>query len=222
VSRDRQSEWGLVASRSAIARLLMAFAGGLVAGLAVSFSNPWAFSVLIGWDVAAAIFLLWIWTTVWPMDPEKTKRYSNREDPSRALADGAVTAAAVACLSAVGFILVLAAKASGGAKALYLAIGVLSVVLAWASVHSVFTLRYAATYYVESPPGGVDFNQKQPPRYSDFAYLAFTLGMTFQVSDTDLTTVTIRRLALRHALLSYLFGAVILGLVINVLGSLLK
>jgi uncharacterized membrane protein len=98
---------------------------------------------------------------------------------------------------------------------------VVSVVLAWASVHSVFTLRYASTYYVESG-GGVDFNQKQPPRYSDFAYLAFTLGMTFQVSDTDLTTGTIRRLALRHALLSYLFGAVIVALVINVIGSLLK
>jgi hypothetical protein len=68
--------------------------------------------------------------------------------------------------------------------------------------------------------GGGYFNQKERPRYSDFAYLAFTLGMTFQVSDTDLTTGTIRRLALRHALLSYLLGAVILGLVINVVGSL--
>jgi uncharacterized membrane protein len=221
VSADQHNEWGMAARRSAIARLIVAFAGGLVAGLAVSFSSPWAFSVLIGWDVAAAIFLLWVWLTIWPMDAEKTKRYANREDPSRALANGAVTTAAVACLSAVGFILVLAANASGGAKALYLGVGVLSVVLAWASVHSVFTLRYAATFYVESG-GGVDFNQKAPPRYSDFAYLAFTLGMTFQVSDTDLTTETIRRLALRHALLSYLFGAVIVGLVINVVGSLLK
>jgi uncharacterized membrane protein len=220
--KTRQSEWGTVARRSAIGRLLVAFVGGLLAGLALSFSSPWAFSVLIGWDVAAAVFLLWVWLTIWPMNGETTKRYASREDPSRALADGAVTTAAVACLGAVGFILVLAANASGGAKALYLAIGVLSVVLAWASVHSVFTLRYAATYYVQAPAGGVDFNQKQPPRYSDFAYLAFTLGMTFQVSDTDLTSERIRRLALRHALLSYLFGAVIVGLVINVLGSLLK
>jgi uncharacterized membrane protein len=221
-SKDHQGEWGPVASRSAIGRLLVAFTGGLLAGLALSFSSPWAFSVLIGWDVAAAVFLLWVWLTIWPMNAESTKRYANREDPSRALADGAITTSAVACLSAVGFILVLAANARGGAKALYLAIGVLSVVLAWASVHSVFTLRYAATYYVQAPAGGVDFNQKQPPRYSDFAYLAFTLGMTFQVSDTDLTSEVIRRLALRHALLSYLFGAVIVGLVINVVGSLLK
>jgi uncharacterized membrane protein len=214
-------EWGVVARRSAIGRLSLAFTGGLIAGLAVSFSGPWALSVLVGWNVAAAIFLIWVWCTVWPMDADSTKRYANREDPNRALADGAVTTAAVACLGAVGFILVQAANASGGAKALYLGIGVVSVVLAWASVHSVFTLRYASTYYVKSG-GGVDFNQKQPPRYSDFAYLAFTLGMTFQVSDTDLTTETIRRLALRHAMLSYLFGAVIVGLVINVVGSLLK
>lgn len=117
--------------------------------------------------------------------------------------------------------MVKAANATGGTKAFYLAIGVLSVVLAWATIHSIFTLRYAATYY-SKPGGGVDYNQKEDPRYSDFAYLAFTLGMTFQVSDTDLTTGTIRRLALRQALLSYLFGAVIVGLVINVVGSLLK
>ena len=187
----------------------------------MSFLGPWALAALVGWDVAAIIFLAWVWLTVWPMDAGTTGRYAHREDPSRALADTVVLIAAVACLGGVGFILVKAANASGGTKAFYLAVGVFSVVFAWAAVHSVFTLRYAATYYAE-PIGGVDYNQKDPPRFSDFAYLAFTLGMTFQVSDTDLTTETIRRLALRHALLSYLFGAVIIGLVINVVGSLLK
>jgi uncharacterized membrane protein len=59
------------------------------------------------------------------------------------------------------------------------------------------------------------FNQNVPSRYSDFAYLAFTIGMTFQVSDTDLKTPAIRSTALRQALLSYLFGAVILATTIN-------
>jgi uncharacterized membrane protein len=199
----------------------VAFAAGLAVGVASSFFCTWPLAILLGWIAAAAVFLVWIWLTIWNMDPDSTNRYADREDPSRAFADSMILTAAVACLGAVGFILVRAASAAGGTKAFYLATGVISVVLAWASVHSVFTLRYAATFYGE-PVGGVDFNQKQPPRYSDFAYLAFTIGMTFQVSDTDLTTVAIRRLALRHALLSYLFGAVIVALVINVVGSLLK
>ena len=221
MTKPQDGEWGSFARRSAIQRLVAAFSIGVIAGIAVAFFGPWALAVLAGWDAAAILFLAWVWLTIWPLDAESTNRYAHREDPSRALADGIVLTAAVACLGGVGFILVKAASASGGAKALYLAVGVFSVVFAWAAVHSIFTLRYAATYYAE-PVGGVDYNQKEPPRFSDFAYLAFTLGMTFQVSDTDLTTGTIRRLALRHALLSYLFGAVIIGLVINVVGSLLK
>lgn len=221
MTTDQGSEWGPIARRSAIQRLTVAFSLGLIAGIAASFLGPWALASLVGWDVAAIVFLALVWLTVWPMDAGSTDRYAHREDPSRALADAVVLAAAVACLGGVGFILLKAANAHGGTKAFYLAVGVLSVVFAWAAVHSVFTLRYAATYYAE-PIGGVDYNQKDPPRFSDFAYLAFTIGMTFQVSDTDLTTETIRRLALRHALLSYLFGAVIIGLVINVVASLLK
>jgi uncharacterized membrane protein len=220
MNTDQKSEWGAAAGHSAVGRLSVSFAGGLVAGIATSFVSPWALAVLVGWDLTAAIFLIRIWLTIWKMDPDSTCRHANREDPSRALADAIIVMAAIACLGAVGFILEKAASSGGGTKAFYLAVGVVSVVFAWASVHSVFTLRYAAIFY-NDPIGGVDFNQKDRPQYSDFAYLAFTLGMTFQVSDTDLTIETIRRAALRHALLSYLFGAVIVGLVINVVASLL-
>ena len=81
-------------------------------------------------------------------------------------------------------------------------------------------MRYARTYYAK-PVGGIDFNEDDPPTYLDFAYLALTIGMTFQVSDTNLMTKNIRRIALSHALLSYLYGAVIVALVINVVSSLL-
>ena len=65
-----------------------------------------------------------------------------------------------------------------------------------------------------------DFNQDEPPAYVDFAYLAFTIGMTYQVSDTDLQTRTIRATALRQAMLSYLLGAVILAITINLVAGL--
>jgi uncharacterized membrane protein len=86
-------------------------------------------------------------------------------------------------------------------------------------VHTVHVLRYARLYYSE-PAGGIDFGG-QPPDYSDFAYLALTIGMTFQVSDTPLTAKRLRRVALHHALLSYLYGAVIVAIMVNSVGGLL-
>ena len=100
-------------------------------------------------------------------------------------------------------------------------LGLLSVVLSWTIVHTVYALRYARAYYSE-PNGGIEFNEEEPPTYTDFAYFAFTVGMTFQVADTNITSKAVRRITLHHALLSYLFGAVLLGLVINVVSTLLK
>jgi uncharacterized membrane protein len=71
------------------------------------------------------------------------------------------------------------------------------------------------------PARGINFNEKNAPAYLDFAYVAFTVGMTFQVSDTNLTNQSLRRTALRHALISYLFGVVIVGMTINIVASLL-
>ena len=94
-----------------------------------------------------------------------------------------------------------------------------SVALAWSSIHTVYALRYARLYY--SPPeGGIDFHD-DAPSYADFAYLALTIGMTFQVSDTNLTGKRVRRTALHHALTSYVFGAMILAVTVNLVAPLL-
>jgi uncharacterized membrane protein len=70
--------------------------------------------------------------------------------------------------------------------------------------------------------GGIEFNQDDRPNYRDFIYFALTIGMTYQVSDTNLTDRVMRHLVTRHALLSYLFGAVIVALAINTVASLLQ
>ena len=101
------------------------------------------------------------------------------------------------------------------------AVAVASVVLSWLLVHTLFAIRYASLFY-RGEVGGVDFNQAELPAYSDFAYLSFTLGMTFQVSDTNITSHAIRVTALGHALLSYLFGAVILATTINLVAGLYR
>jgi uncharacterized membrane protein len=160
-----------------------------------------------------------MWSTVWHLDAERTARQAVAEDPGRAATDVLLLTASVASLVAVGLVIVRAGNSSGAAESLQAGLSLASVVLSWAVVHTVFMLRYASLYY-SGPDGGVDFNQDAPPRYTDFAYLAFTIGMTFQVSDTELTTTDVRGTALRHALLSYLFGAVILAATINLIAGL--
>lgn len=205
---------------SAGMRVLLAASVGVVAGaVAAVLTLPQA-AALIGWDAAAAVFLAWVWFAVAHLDPETTGRVAVLEDTSVPVADLLVLASGVALLAAVGLALLRAGRAGGGTKAYLIGVGVLSVALTWAVVHTVFTLRYARLYY-DGPEGGVEFNETERPTYMDFAYLAFTIGMTFQVSDTNITSKAIRRAALRHALLSYLFGAVIVALAINVVASLL-
>jgi uncharacterized membrane protein len=175
---------------------------------------------MVGWDLTAFTFAAWVWLTIWPMEAAATKADAVREDPTRASTDLLILSASLFSLAAVGVVLVLANSAQGWAKAALAGLAIVSVALSWLMVHTLFTLRYALLYYATKPEGGIDFNQDEPPRYTDFAYLALTLGMTFQVSDTDLKTTAIRATALRHALISYLFGAVILATTINLIAGL--
>ena len=129
-------------------------------------------------------------------------------------------AASVASLAGVGMALLKASEAVGLARAGTTAVAVVSVAVSWLAVHTVFTLRYAHLYYLGE--GGIDFHDDRAPDYGDFAYVAFTVGMTYQVSDSDLTSKQIRMTALRHALLSYVFGIAVVALTINVVASLLR
>ena len=202
-------------------RVTWALLGGAVAGAAASLFTPLSASILLGWDVAVLIYLAWTWSAVQGLDPEVTAQLAKREDPSTPVADLVVIGAGTAMLAAVGFALAKAGEATGGMKAYLVTLGAVSVVLSWAVVHTVFALKYARAYYSE-PAGGIEFNEDEPPNYIDFAYYAFTVGMTFQVADTNITSRAVRRTTLHHALLSYLFGSVLLGLVINVVATLLK
>jgi uncharacterized membrane protein len=205
----------------AATRLTWALFGGAVAGVVASLLTPLSASILLGWDVAVLIYLAWTWSAVQGLDPEVTAQLARREDPSTPVADLVVIGAGTAMLAAVGFALAKAGEAAGGMKAYLVTLGLVSVVLSWAVVHTVFALKYARAYYAE-PAGGIEFNEDEPPNYIDFAYYAFTVGMTFQVADTNITSRAVRRTTLHHALLSYLFGSVLLGLVINVVATLLK
>jgi len=141
------------------------------------------------------------------------------EDASRTAAEAILVGAGGASLVAVVFTLAQAGHAGPPGRGLLIALAIGSVALAWTSLHTVYVLRYARLYY--SPPeGGIDFHGETPD-YVDFAYLALTIGMTFQVSDTDLTGKRVRRVALHHALLSYVFGTGIVATTVSAVAALL-
>ena len=203
-------------------RLLIAAPLGTVTGGIVAFFVPWQLSVLVGWDVAAVFVAGSVWTFVAVLDAPATQRVATREDDSRAAADLIMV---VACLiSVIGVVLGLAhaRSNSGTVSSLLTGIAVFTVFLSWFTVHTLFVLRYARLYYAD-PPGGIKFaDTDETPDYMDFVYVAFTIGMTFQVSDTGIQQRAIRRTVIRHAFVSYLFGTVIVGIAINVVGSLIQ
>jgi len=205
-------------ANSAIRIAIMAASGVLVACI-LGVLGFWQYAPIVGWAVAAAVYVVWVWLRIYRMDAAATSSHATREDPTRGTTDLLLLLASIASLVVIAALLIGSKSAHGAAKALLPLIVIASVALSWFLVHTLFTLRYAALYYGDDA-GGIDFNQKEPPRYLDFAYLAFTLGMTFQVSDTNLTRFAIRSTALRHALLSYLFGAVILATAVNLVASL--
>lgn len=207
--------------RSSVQLAVIAAIGVGVGAAAVAGGLAWA-GPLIGWDVAAVAYLVWRRRMLWHLDATDTARLAVREDPSRAVADALILTACLVSLLAVGVLLAApGAPAQGAGRELNAGLGALSVALSWAVVHTLFTGRYAHLYYTGAD-GGIDFHQDGPPRYRDFAYVAFTVGMTFQVSDTDLTAPGIRATVLRHALLSYLFGTAIFAAAINLLVSLAR
>jgi len=199
-------------------RVVVMAAVGVVVAVAVGLLGGWAYAPALGWAAASLTYLICVWSVIGHLDAADTATHARREDPGSTVSDVLVLAATLGSFGAVALILLKAGSAQGGLKAAILALAVGSVALSWFLVHTLFTLRYATIYHRENR--GVDFNEKKSPRYLDFAYLSFTVGMTFQVSDTDLTTDAIRYTALRQALLSYLLGAIVLATTINLVSGL--
>ena len=179
----------------------------------------WKYAAATGWDAIGAVFCGLAWGAVWPMSAEATAERATEEDLSRANTDILILTASVVSLAAVTIVLNAAHHAHAPIRFVLAFLGLLTVAVSWFTVHTIFMLRYALLYYAE-PAGGIDFGSDAPPSYQDFAYLALTLGMTFQVSDTALRSTELRGTALRHALLSYLFGAIILAVAINLVAGL--
>jgi uncharacterized membrane protein len=200
----------------------MALGVGLLFGGSVAVITVWQLAVLVGWSAASAFWLLNVWLRVRGLEPDETRRLATREDNSRYSTGVLLVTACLFSLVGAAFGLVKSHEGGSTLEILLNTAAAATVILAWTVVHTVFMLRYAHEYYSPNP-SGIEFNcGDHPPDYRDFAYVAFTVGMTFQVSDTQINSRVIRHTVLRHALLSYLFGAVIVALMVNIIAGLLR
>ena len=180
--------------------------------------GDWLNGFMVGFDFAAAVFLLSCAGLLRGHDARTMHDHALQNDANRGVLLLITAIVMAAVLATVTAELVGAGKAGAGSKALVVA----TLLIAWLFGNMVFTLHYAHLYYrhgVETARG-LDFAPPdEKPDYADFAYFAFTLGMTFQTSDVAIGDRVIRRLVLFHSLAAFVFNIGVLAFTINVLGG---
>jgi uncharacterized membrane protein len=202
---------------SAPRRLALSIGIGVVVFAVVASWVNVPLAVLAGIASLATVFATTSVAALWPMDAAGTQRSVEREDWNPRIDELLVVSAALSGLAGIVVLLVLG---ESGVRASAAALGLLGVFMSWSMLHVMYATRYAHLYY-GSPPGGIDFNSDDQPSYRDFFYFSFNLGMTYQVSDTAVSSSVIRAVVLRHVLLSYVFGTVILAATINLIAGVL-
>jgi uncharacterized membrane protein len=208
----------------AMRRTVTVLIAGLLVAVALLPFVTWGLAVTGGWNAASLAFLLTTWPVIIGADSSRAPQLAAREDETEASARALLVAASVASLLGAGFALRLAGQHGGTPRVLLAGVAVLTVILSWTVINTVYTLRYADQHF-RSKPGGIAFGTddgQQHPGYRDFAYVAFTIGMTYQVSDTTLRDPQIRRTVLAHAVLSYVFGVVIVAGSVNLISGLFR
>ena len=205
---------------------------GLAAGAAVFFAVRghlllWS-AAIAGWNAVALVILALDWVTILRTPQRKMRQLAQQQDLSRFLVFLFVVVIASAALFAVGFLVSVKRSPAHESFIVHLLLTLMTVVFSWTLVHTVYGLRYAHAFYGDSDEpgehqhaGGLMFPGDRPPNYFDFAYFAFVIGMTCQVSDVQITSRRMRRIALVHSILSFGFNTMILALLINIVSGLL-
>ncbi|PVD53674.1 DUF1345 domain-containing protein [Terrimonas sp.] len=205
----------------AIAKLLlcMAFAAGIPF---LFIEADIASRIMLGWDVFCFCLLILYWLSFFTTPHTQIRRQAAQDDPSRVIIFIIVLVCSAASMLAIILLLTEKNETSPG-KALHVPLALAGMILSWITVHTLFTARYAHMYYGnhESKPdthqGGLDFPNDQLPDFLDFAYFSFVIGMTFQVSDVDISSKKVRKLALLHGFISFIYNTIIVALTINII-----
>ena len=227
----RKTRWrSPLSPRRATGRLALSTVLGIVAfAIATPGHLPWWIRAVVGWDVASLTLVTLAWTIILRADAKETRRHAGGDDPGRS------TVFVIALLSSL-FSLFAAATVLRQVKtfpvaeaATWTVLTLGAVALSWVVTHTAYTLRYAHLHYRRTRGGteegaaahGLQFPGTEEPSDIDFAYFAFTIGMCFQVSDVVVTSTTMRRAVLLHAVLSFVYNTTILALSLNLVTTLL-
>jgi uncharacterized membrane protein len=211
-------------------RLVLAVIATIVAFLLAPHNFRPLTRALVAWDSGSVILLLLAWSVIVTAHPRQIKKRAQTQDANRVVVAVLVVCAACAALFAVAFLLGTSKNLPSQQVGLHIALAVVTMICSWLLLHTAFTLRYAHYYYRPPEPsthegahaGGLDFPSEEHPDYCDFAYFAFVIGMTFQVSDVAIKSRLIRRVVLIHSLLSFAFYTLIVALSINIISSLVS
>lgn len=182
-------------------------------------TSPWQDALAMGFDLAAVAFLLSLAPLLRPFSVAQMRRHSSENDANRTLILLITTLLAAVVMAAIAG--ELGAARSGEHQAMAKLLVTLG--LAWLFANSIYSLHYAHLFYCNCEEsgnhrGGIEFPATDAPDYRDFAYFAFTLGMTFQTSDVSITSRGIRHLALLHCLAAFTFNIGVVAFTINALG----
>lgn len=199
-------------------RLVVAILVGIAVGFVVTPFLGLAAGILAGWGALAVVNVVWILLVVWPMDAEQTRSHATEEDPGRGVARVIALTGSFVSIAAVLVVVLEARHAAGWTQFALAGSAVVSVAASWGLIQTDYMLRYARVYYDGSR--GIVFNQDEDPEYTDFAYFSVGLGMTYQVADTNVGRNAIRRLVIAQTTIAYVFGALILGTIINLVTGL--
>jgi len=210
-----------IAPHTALARSAAALAIGAAAGLTLSLRYSPPVAVLGGWNAGGLTLLGLAWLTIATADAEATGRRAAADDPGRTAVNVLVLLASLAGFVAVTVLVRSPETIAPTDEAELVALCLLTVAVSWTLTHTAFTLRYAHLYYREEGGrgGGAEFPGGAPPSYLDFAYMAFTVGMCFQVSDTPVSNPHIRHTVLAHSVLSFLYSTAFLAFVLNLVAG---
>jgi uncharacterized membrane protein len=203
--------------RGARTRLVWGAALGLIAWLVVPTSLSTTTRALLAWNTGGLVLMVIATIIMVRADSDETRRRAAAHDPGRTWVWLLVLGASAFSLFAATLAVRGAKSLEGSESSLLVAMCIATVAISWLLTHTAFTLRYAHLYYRElDGEGGLAFQGDDKPDDLDFAYYAFTIGMCFQVSDTAITSRTIRRTTLAHAIISFTYNTGILAFAINV------
>ncbi len=179
---------------------------------------------MIGWDTFSLCMIILTWITFTITKSQQIREQARVQDSSRTLIFFIILIATLASFLAVVLLLVTKQQFQNE-KSFHLIIAIAGMVLSWFLIHTIFTLRYAHIFYGDDEKNptthaaGLEFPGDKKPDYLDFAYFSFVLGMTFQVSDVQITSKALRRLAMWHGLLAFGYNTIMIALTINLIAG---